>query len=268
MEVGGKGFADLDPVFGEAKAEWNHSSASPASPLRQFLFHARALDPSCLEIAATDFHSQTFDLKLTVSELEDLRDDVGIGGSWFDFVEYLIASLSSEDVKLVLDSPDAAHCKLIAHKSKGLPRISLSLNRMINSSANDVMASLSLTLFGAFKRKQNDVIKEKEHSRQLAISLSSEKERCESLQRQLDSCSFSKMRKAPKLKASDNNTLPVSDTLDNLDASLVCKTQQALDVPSDRDAQHVKAVHRAAPVNRRAKVRGALLQDSKDDDDT
>ena len=53
-------------------------------------------------------------------------------------------------------------------------------------------------------------------------------ERCESLQRQLDSCSFSKMRKAPKLKASDNNTLPVSDTLDNLDASLVCKTQQAL----------------------------------------
>lgn len=72
MEAAGKGFADLDPVFGEAKAEWSHSSASPASPLHQFLFHARALDPSCLEIAATDFHSHTFDLKLTVLELEDL----------------------------------------------------------------------------------------------------------------------------------------------------------------------------------------------------
>ncbi|KAH7685299.1 hypothetical protein IHE45_04G030700, partial [Dioscorea alata] len=251
----GKGFADLDPVFGEAKAEWSHSSASPASPLHQFLFQARALDPSCLEIVATDFHSHTFDLKLTVLELEDLRDDVGIGGSWFEFLDYLIASLSSEDVKLVLDSPDAAHCKLIAHKS-------------INSSANDAMASLSLALFGVFKQKQNDVKKEKEHSRQLAISLSSEKERCESLQRQLDSCSFSKMRKAPKLKASDDNTLPVSDTINNLDASLVSKTQRALDVPSGRDAQPVKAVHRAAPVNRRAKVRGALLQDSKDDDDT
>ncbi|XP_039121935.1 uncharacterized protein LOC120258548 isoform X2 [Dioscorea cayenensis subsp. rotundata] len=260
MEAAGKGFADLDPVFGEAKAEWSHSSASPASPLHQFLFHARALDPSCLEIAATDFHSHTFDLKLTVLELEDLRDDVGIGGSWFEFLDYLIASLSSEDVKLVLDSP--------AHKSKGLPRISLSLNRSINSSANDVMASLSLVLFGAFKQKQNDVIKGKEHSRQLAISLTSEKERCESLQRQLDSCSFSKMRKAPKLKGSDDNTPPVADTINNLDASLVSKTQQALDVPSGRDAQPVKAVHRAAPVNRRTKVRGALLQDSKDDDGT
>lgn len=53
-------------------------------------------------------------------------------------------------------------------------------------------------------------------------------ERCESLQRQLDSCSFSKMRKAPKLKGSDDNTPPVADTINNLDASLVSKTQQAL----------------------------------------
>ncbi|KAJ0972089.1 hypothetical protein J5N97_020048 [Dioscorea zingiberensis] len=267
MASEGKGFANLEPVFGEANAEWNHSPASPASPLRSFLFNARALDPSRLGIAATDFHSLTFDLILNVSELEDLRDDVGIGGSWSEFLDYLIASLSSEDVKLVLDSPDAMHAKLIAHKSKGLPRISLSLNRLVNSSANDVMASLSLALFGAFKCEKNDVIKEKEHSTQLEKSLSSERERNESLQRQLDSCSFLSMRKVPKLKASDSR-LPVSDTLSNLDSSLVSKTQQASDVPSGRDPQPAKPIHRAAPVNRRAKVRGALLHDSKDDDDT
>lgn len=31
------------------------------------------------------------------------RDSIGIGGSWSDFIDYLIASVKSEDVKLVLE---------------------------------------------------------------------------------------------------------------------------------------------------------------------
>lgn len=31
------------------------------------------------------------------------RDTVGIGGSWSEFVDYVIASIKSEDVKLVLE---------------------------------------------------------------------------------------------------------------------------------------------------------------------
>lgn len=31
------------------------------------------------------------------------RDGIGIGGSWSDFVEYFIASIKSEDIKLVID---------------------------------------------------------------------------------------------------------------------------------------------------------------------
>lgn len=30
------------------------------------------------------------------------RDEVGIGGSWSDFVDYVVASIKSEDVKIVL----------------------------------------------------------------------------------------------------------------------------------------------------------------------
>lgn len=32
------------------------------------------------------------------------RDIVGIGGSWSEFVDYLIASLKSPDLKLVLEA--------------------------------------------------------------------------------------------------------------------------------------------------------------------
>jgi hypothetical protein len=31
------------------------------------------------------------------------RDCIGIGGSWAEFVEYLVASFKAEDVKLVLE---------------------------------------------------------------------------------------------------------------------------------------------------------------------
>lgn len=31
------------------------------------------------------------------------RDNIGVGGSWSEFVDYVIASLKSEDVKLVLE---------------------------------------------------------------------------------------------------------------------------------------------------------------------
>jgi hypothetical protein len=31
------------------------------------------------------------------------RDNIGIGGSWSEFVDYVIASIKSEDLKLVME---------------------------------------------------------------------------------------------------------------------------------------------------------------------
>lgn len=31
------------------------------------------------------------------------RDDIGIGGPWSEFMDYVMASLKSQDVKLILD---------------------------------------------------------------------------------------------------------------------------------------------------------------------
>lgn len=59
-----KGFAGVDPIFGEAQWELHHepgcSSSSPSSS-RPILFHAYAIDSSRLRIVATDLLSVSWD---------------------------------------------------------------------------------------------------------------------------------------------------------------------------------------------------------------
>uniref|UniRef100_A0A1D1Z8X0 Isoleucine--tRNA ligase n=1 Tax=Anthurium amnicola TaxID=1678845 RepID=A0A1D1Z8X0_9ARAE len=151
------GFEDFKPMFGEAMAERAPvpAAAAPSTLPRPFLFYVHALDPYRLEVVATDFSSHTLERVFTVQDLEDLRDETGVGSSSSEFVDYLVASLSSDDVKLVLGGAT----KLVAHKSKGMPRVSLSLNMLVGSSVNDVMGNLSLALYGAFKEKNGEVVK-------------------------------------------------------------------------------------------------------------
>ncbi|XP_010260428.1 PREDICTED: uncharacterized protein LOC104599545 isoform X3 [Nelumbo nucifera] len=104
---------DFQPMFGKAKAEWEN----PCSfPLLLFMFHVHALDAFNLRVHVTDFHSYTWEATRSVVELEELRDNIGIGGSWSDFVDYLIASIKSDNVKLVLSaSPTPAGDKEQEH---------------------------------------------------------------------------------------------------------------------------------------------------------
>ncbi|KAK1311233.1 hypothetical protein QJS10_CPA08g01047 [Acorus calamus] len=248
----------FEPIFGSAKPD--------SDPLHTFLFHAHASDPSRLTIAVVDplRPSSAWDCVLTVHQLDDLRDEVGIGGEWSDFVEYLKTSLSSDDVKVVLgDDSGAPHAKLIARKSKGMPVVSLSLNGLTNSSARDAMASLSLALFRELKKKQDDVIEEQRLSRRLTECLSSEREKSEGLQKQLDALAFSKKRKALKPKALDK-TISLSDSMTNLDTVPTSNGQQSSEMPATHDSQKVS--QRVVPVSRRAKSRGVFLQDIEDDD--
>ncbi|CAK9173013.1 unnamed protein product, partial [Ilex paraguariensis] len=63
------GFEDLEPIFGQPKAEW---SAPNSTPLRPLLFHVHALDPSRLRVLVTDFHSNTYEAVRSVQHLEDM----------------------------------------------------------------------------------------------------------------------------------------------------------------------------------------------------
>jgi len=248
---------DLEPIFGEAKAQW---SASNSPPLRTFLFRVDASSSSSLRVQVTDFHFNTFQALRSIEQLEDLRDMVGIGGSWSEFIDYLFASLKSGDVKLLLEgesrSQGAPYAKLTAQKSKGLPLISIPLSRLEDAAAKEAMASLSLELYKAFKSMHNLLIHEQEQSCQLTKVISAEQEKNETIQGQLDAVLYSNRHKSQKMNDKANPG-----------AMLATGVQESPDKLAAQNKGTSKVAKRVVPAYRRAKVRGVLLQDTEDTGD-
>ncbi|EOX92588.1 hypothetical protein QUC31_003717 [Theobroma cacao] len=241
---------EFEPIFGEPKVEWTGSS-SGSGQSSGFLFYVHSPDSSHLRICVSDFRDTTWESVRSVSQLEDMRDTVGIGGSWSDFIHYLLASIKSEDVKLLLEampnSSDTKSAKLVAQKSKGMPRISFSLTKLTGSAAPDAMASLSLELFKAYKGVQSLFMKEQDRCLQLTKAISAEKEKNETIQSQLEL--NSKRHKADVSTPSMTNC------------------QNSPDKQAARDPGPTKVTKRVALAYRRAKVRGVILQDSENDKD-
>ncbi|XP_052309296.1 uncharacterized protein LOC7466854 isoform X2 [Populus trichocarpa] len=224
-----EGFQEFEPIFNEPRIGWAKNSNPGSGLMDQFLMHIFAPDDNHLKIQVTDYHSNTFEAVKSVMQLDDMRDCIGIGGSWAEFVEYLVASFKAEDVKLVLE-------------------------KLSDSDARDAMANMSFGLFKAFKRTKNLVLQEKEHSLQLTKVISAEKERSENIQSQLG-----KRQKLEKMNSSDR--LDVSGPPASNGA------QNSPDKLAGRDPASTKVTNRVVPAFRRAKVRGALLQDIEDDKD-
>ncbi|KAL6498073.1 hypothetical protein OROGR_028470 [Orobanche gracilis] len=163
------GFEEMHPIFGRVAPEW--SAPTPhATPSPHFLFwvHGHGNDHSALRVMTTDFRSNTFEAIKSRQQLEDMyisdlaqpnlvismaRDDIGIGGSWSDFVDYVTTSLKSGDVKLIMEgsrSGGANYAKLVAQKSKGMPRVSFSLSKLVDGAVGEAMANLTLELYKEF----------------------------------------------------------------------------------------------------------------------
>ncbi|XP_027178353.1 uncharacterized protein LOC113777464 [Coffea eugenioides] len=254
------GFEEMEPVFGQLKAEWC-SAPQQTTPLEPFLFLAGPLpnNPSTLRIHVSDFHSNTWAAVKSHSQLEDMRDSIGIGGSWSEFVEYVVASIKSDDVKLVMEgeskSGGAAYAKLIAQKAKGMPRISVSLVKLVDVNASEAMANLSLELYKAYKNMHISLIKEETRCCQLTNRIAAEQAKSETLQKQLNSMLFSKKQKLQKMN--DDTTS---------DGVLVTPSQDSPDKQAAQISASTKGTTRVVPAYRRAKVRGVFLQDSDDDD--
>ncbi|XP_024006761.1 uncharacterized protein LOC18011691 isoform X2 [Eutrema salsugineum] len=149
-------FEKFEPIYGEVVPEC--SDPGPGL-LRRCLFHVYASDSFHLTVHVTDFVSGVWTTILSVSQLDDMRDTVGIGGSWSEFLDYTVASLKSDNVKLHLGqnsvSNGVATGRLVSQKAKGMPRIIIPLTKMVDSSASEAMANLSFELFRAFKSKQH-----------------------------------------------------------------------------------------------------------------
>ncbi|KAL4590480.1 hypothetical protein LXL04_003410 [Taraxacum kok-saghyz] len=248
---------DFEPLFGEPKVEWS-ATGSATTPVRRFLFQVHAPDSSHLRFHATDFFSSSFAAVRSIEQLDDMRDDTGIGGSWSEFLEYLVNSIKFGDVKLILEgkSKSDGHesARLIAQKSKGMPRISISLKKCVGIDANETMAMLSLDLFKAHQRNQKLLLQEQEGHIQLTKKLSAEQEKSEHVQKQLDGLHYPKRHKSQII----HDKL----TSDNSSASTLLDVS---DVQTDQNPNPMKASKRVMPAHRRSKVRGALLRDTEDD---
>lgn len=242
---------DLTPIFGQPRVE---GPANALTPPRQFLFHVHGstAGPAHLRIHVTDFHSNHWEAVRSVSQLDDLRDSIGIGGSWSEFIEYLVASLKSQDVKLAFDD-GCAHAKLVAQKSKGMPRISISLTKLVGTAASEAIANLSLQLFGEFKNLHESYVEEQQRSVELSKVISAEKEKNASIQSQLEQ--YTRRQKLQRINSSDR-----------ADASGLFSNgvNNSPEKRAARDANSATA-NRVVPAYRRAKVRGAVLQDTEDE---
>ncbi|KAK8333087.1 hypothetical protein V6Z12_A10G181400 [Gossypium hirsutum] len=237
---------EFEPIFGEPKVEWT-GTYSGLGQSSAFVFYVHSPDSSHLRICVSDFRHTTW----------ESRDSVGIGGSWSEFIHYLVASIKSEDVKLLLealpDSNDTKSAKLVAQKSKGMPRISFSLTKITGAAASDAVANLSQELFKAFKGLQYLFMEEQERCLQLTKVISVEKEKNEIFHSQLELNS-----KRQKLQKAINS-------LDKVDLT------NGQNPPGKQAAQSpgpTKVTKRPVPTHRRAKARGIILQDSENEKDS
>ncbi|WMV12613.1 hypothetical protein MTR67_005998 [Solanum verrucosum] len=298
------GFDEMEPIFGRINAEW---SAPHKTPLKSFLFHVHGLpsDPSTLHVCATDFHSNTWDALKSAQELEDMRDRTGIGGSWSDFVDYLIAAVKSEDVKLVMDGQSkvggAAHAKLVAQKAKGMPRIAISLSKLVDTAATEAMANLSLELYTTFTNVHNLLkaglypdpcfwcyqwchFKIRQSGPIAASSLSSsrkaavaclylfvfpssvfeEQQRCCEL---INVLSEEKEKNETAQKQLDALLYSKRQKITENTASDTATVSSSLESPVKQAAQlpSTKVTNRVVPAHRRARVRGVLLHDTEEE---
>ncbi|PIM99245.1 hypothetical protein CDL12_28262 [Handroanthus impetiginosus] len=252
-------FGEMCPIFRRVVAEWSPPAPDATQPA-PFLFHVSGNgdDRSALRVIATDFQSKTFQAIKSRQQLEDLRDDVGIGGPWPDFVDYVTTSLKSGDVKLIMagssESGGASCAKLIAQKSKGMPRISISLGKLVNWAAGEAMATLSLELYKEFKEVQSSLIKEQESKYQLTKVVAAEQEKNATLQKQLDMVLYSRKHKSQKISDGANS-----------DSTSVMISQDSPDKHTANNPSSTKGPNRVVPAYRRSKVRGAVLDDTEDD---
>ncbi|XP_074374241.1 uncharacterized protein LOC141714632 [Apium graveolens] len=247
---------DFEAIIGEAKTE------GLASPLLPHIMYVDAPESCKLRIVVTDFKSSTWMTVKSVIQLEDMRDDIGIGGPWSEFLEYVSTSINSRDTKIVFEGQSIAdgpaYAKLVAQKSKGMPLVCFHLNKLVGGAAVEATGNVSQELFKAYKSQHELLVKEQEGRYQLTEMVAAEQAKSEILQRDLNLIWSSKRHKSKHLnERSTSHSLSVS----------TLQQTEAVGKEADVSKESTKVVNRVVPAYHRAKVRGVLLHDKDDDAD-
>ncbi|KAL2654281.1 hypothetical protein R1flu_022409 [Riccia fluitans] len=187
---------NFEAVYGQARGEiMGKPGVSTHLP---FLFSFQSTDLLHLCLSITDFHNQTWRAEFSVDQLQEMRDEVGIGGTWNEFLVYLRAALASDNVKVIFSGPanpvdghGPASASVVAQKVKGTPRLSLPVSQLEGSHVQDAMASISLGLFRSCHAQSSVISAEKARASVLESSLVAERARVEKLQEQIEASGIS-----------------------------------------------------------------------------
>lgn len=190
-------FEGFEAVFGAAEGQLEHPSNHDLV-LLPFLFYLRADDGDHLLVHVTDFHANTWFADMSTEYLEDLRDEIGIGGSWEDFVSYVRAAFASDNVKIVLrgsSSKGATSATVWGQKARGTPKIRVNLTKLEGTSASDAMGTLSAEMFKVYRSQVDSLSSECARALQMSTAYAQEKARADILQDRLDAMNFNPKKK-------------------------------------------------------------------------
>ncbi|XP_024382031.1 uncharacterized protein [Physcomitrium patens] len=274
-------FGGFEPVFGKAQGRLE---SSPSHDLLPFLFYLRAKNSDHLLIHLTDFHANTWYSDMSTEYLEDMKDDIGIGGSWEDFITYVRAVFLSNNVTILLKgslsaiaSEGATSAKLVGQKAKGTPKFRVKLTKLQGIAATDAMGTISVEMFNVFRSQAASLSSETARTLQLSTAFLHEKARADVLQERLDALSFNKKKSRfrPMLAFDDPTMTQPLATQNTMIASVLedfstpgiqptgPSTQTESKVKPATKTIHAPPRLRAAPIMRRSKRR----KDAEDDDD-
>jgi len=267
-----KGF---EPIYGTIQGQIEEATFQEQYP---FLFCLRAKDDTHLQFFTTDFHSNTWLVEKSIGELEELRDDVGVGESWEDFIGYMRDAFASGNVKMVLGGPMGsrghASAKVRAQKVKGTPRIDLKLSKLEGNAAHDIMGAIVNSLFKVFQACSSALSAENAHVAYLSAALADEKARADRMQQQIDTANFSGRRK--QRAALTLPDLPPTGTFSGEKLPLRNATLPTAQtgIPEAGKAEKVVSKHAhlgprvyAAPSARRGRRMGTVISTGEVDDD-
>ncbi|XP_024534084.1 uncharacterized protein LOC9638243 [Selaginella moellendorffii] len=239
----------LEPVFGVASGKVEGRESSAFLPLA---FRLRARDARTLDFVVSDFHDNTWEATRSIQQLEDLRDEVGIGGAWSEFVSYIGAAFSSGNVTLVLGGPASALAgrgatsgRIVALKAKGMPRVSIGLVRATD--ASDRMADIAVDACSSWRSLLKSLANEKAEAARCRMELEAEKLKTSMLEEKLD-----EMNPGGKKKKANSKELAMASQSSS-------GTNQATGGEVERTKAKTK--RKVAPISSRSKRKGAKLED-------
>ncbi|KAG0621416.1 hypothetical protein M758_3G018200 [Ceratodon purpureus] len=204
-------FEGFEPIFGAAQGQLETATSHGPAQL-PFLLCLRASDSDHLVIHVTDFHANTWCANMSTEFLDDLKEDVGIGGEWEDFVRYVRAVFVSDNVKIhlrgspsVMINEGATSATLSGQKAERSPKLRFVLTKLQGKEASDVMGSISVEMFKVFRSQAASLSSESARAIQMSTAYMQEKARADLLQEKLDALSFTKKktRSRPTLSVDD-----------------------------------------------------------------